>query len=595
MNKIYTLLLAAAALALPFNSNAAGNHHRITSLSDCQSAAKLQNSSVKPMKPGKAKANQASASSNGAVMLQGSPIFDVEGTMKNYIMSYITYSSYYYSEIEASGLKFTLCIDDDGETVYIRTLLPGYNQADEDAPGSWVEGVLDGNTITIPAGQQLCTYTDDGVSAVLCLEFGVDDDASAARHKAGSKKANAWADDDDDDDDDYWSDFDWDYDWDYGYGDEVDIENLSYQSELKLTLEADGSLSLASECADWVVVAYGFSDDEDYEGVYNYAYDYEFQAYGDRISFVTVPDDATIEQYTLRSTTTPRTVNVAFCGDDVYFQGLVEYYANDWTKGTINGSIITVKAGQYYDGDEYYLGKLGIGHLTSEGDGWYTDNEYDLLDEAEFSISDDKSEILYVDDDIYFLDIDPTTDYVYDGEGNYCFYLKVPATPAIPAKPSIQIGQSYGYTYLLCDIPDTDVDGKNLDADLLTYSLLFDDELVTFSTDDYYGLDEDLTEVPYYFEDDYYDFQVSGTLHYVFIYDTSWKNAGVFSTYTVGDVVNRSEVAYLYETGIENVNADANVAPKFYNLQGIELPANNLPKGIVLVKQGNSVRKVVVK
>jgi hypothetical protein len=104
-----------------------------------------------------------------------------------------------------------------------------------------------------------------------------------------------------------------------------------------------------------------------------------------------------------------------------------------------------------------------------------------------------------------------------------------------------------------------------------------------------------MTEIPYSFEDDEYDFQVYSTYHYVFIYDTSWENAGVFSTYTVDGVVNHSETAYLYETGIKNVNADANVAPKFYNLQGIELPANNLPKGIVLVKQGNSVRKVVVK
>jgi hypothetical protein len=607
MNKFYSLILAtASAIVLPV-SGAAGtlltsstksakelsvsNQHKITSLGSSMANAKMLNFASKPLNLQKSKSNRTATSSGDPVMLAGEPITDVEGSIQNYILSFTTYSIY-YSEYDATGLKFDICIDADGSTVYIRTLLPGYNKADDDSPSSWVEGTLDGNTITIPAGQQLCTYYNGAV--VLCMEFGKASDSTKARLKATAKAQSSYYDDDYDDDDWSWDDI-WNDLW--GGDENEDIDNLVYQTEFKMTLGDDGSISVADECADWYVVAYGFSDDDDYAGIYSYGYNYEFQPYGDNISFVSLPDDVTIAKYTLKSTADDdRTVNVAFGNNnDIYFQGMVEYYANDWTKGTINGNIVTVEAGQYYNSDDYYLGMLGIGHLTAEGDGWYTDNKYDYIDKAEFTISDDKSEILYVDEDIYFLDLDPTCDYVYGGDGDYCFYAKPVAKPAVPATPSISFGNYNGYDYLLCDIPTTDVDGTELDTDYLTYSLLFDDVLVTFSPDVYYGLDEDMTEIPYSFEDDEYDFQVYSTYHYVFIYDTSWENAGVFSTYTVDGVVNHSETAYLYETGIENVNADANVAPKFYNLQGIELPANNLPKGIVLVKQGNSVRKVVVK
>lgn len=43
------------------------------------------------------------------------------------------------------------------------------------------------------------------------------------------------------------------------------------------------------------------------------------------------------------------------------------------------------------------------------------------------------------------------------------------------------------------------------------------------------------------------------------------------------------------------VNSDSNAPVRYYNLQGIEMPADNLPAGIYIRRQGNASQKVVVK
>lgn len=63
-----------------------------------------------------------------------------------------------------------------------------------------------------------------------------------------------------------------------------------------------------------------------------------------------------------------------------------------------------------------------------------------------------------------------------------------------------------------------------------------------------------------------------------------------------GEVANVTyTVAKVAGSAINEVAADANVAAKYYNLQGVEVNAENMPAGIYVCKRGNKAVKVLVK
>lgn len=80
---------------------------------------------------------------------------------------------------------------------------------------------------------------------------------------------------------------------------------------------------------------------------------------------VTVPDDANILPYTpsgslytyngtdWEAASFPVTMNVAFCGNDVYIQGLAHYFPEAWVKGTLADDKVTFATGQYVGEDDY--------------------------------------------------------------------------------------------------------------------------------------------------------------------------------------------------------------------------------------------------
>ena len=114
-------------------------------------------------------------------------------------------------------------------------------------------------------------------------------------------------------------------------------------------------------------------------------------------------------------------------------------------------------------------------------------------------------------------------------DGSEFKYPAIQDVPAIPAQPTIVRINPYnaaaGYGSVVFEMPTIDQDGDLMKEDKLYYILYYYDgssiSPITFTPGLYVNLTENLTEVPYLF-DDSYDFQTRGDYKYVFLnYDFS--------------------------------------------------------------------------
>ncbi len=165
------------------------------------------------------------------------------------------------------------------------------------------------------------------------------------------------------------------------------------------------------------------------------------------------------------------------------------------------------------------------------------------------------------------------------------------AVAAVPANPEaldfFDCGDESGYTRFDFNIKLQDIDGNELHADKVTYSIYTDqDQLFTFDVATYgagNGFDQDMTEIPYgYSGDDFY-------LRRVYFYRTNngdnplltWR-IGIQTHYTVDGVRNSSDIVYLevIPSAIENVNTGKTVASeRYYNMAGQEITS---PSGLAI-------------
>lgn len=165
------------------------------------------------------------------------------------------------------------------------------------------------------------------------------------------------------------------------------------------------------------------------------------------------------------------------------------------------------------------------------------------------------------------------------------------AVPAVPANPEaldfFDCGDESGYTRFDFNINLQDVDGNELHADKVTYSIYTDeDQLFTFDVATYgaaNGFDQDMTEIPYGFSgEDFY-------LRRVYFYRTNsgdnplltWR-IGIQTHYTVDGVRNSSDIVYLevIPSGVNGVQTGKTVvAERYYNMAGQEVTN---PTGIAI-------------
>jgi hypothetical protein len=157
-------------------------------------------------------------------------------------------------------------------------------------------------------------------------------------------------------------------------------------------------------------------------------------------------------------------------------------------------------------------------------------------------------------------------DQYYDGNYFDPVLQKVTEVAAIPATPLIAGIEETNYgDVIVFNIPTTDVDGNGMITSKLFYQFFIDDEdtPLTFTTQYFSKLTENMTVIPYGFTEDYDFFS-----EYIYLnmpHDT-WQKVGIQSIYTGGGVENKSEI-FWFEMPVKEqpVEAPVDLATETYS------------------------------
>lgn len=263
--------------------------------------------------------------------------------------------------------------------------------------------------------------------------------------------------------------------------------------------------------------------------------------------FVKLPEGAVLENITVSYTNAQgnpaaEQVQVAFVGNEVYLNVFAD---GVYIKGTIEGDKLTFKSGQYLGTyyDTYHLFFVGEHYYTyiDEATGQEV-TAADLLDELVFdSDADTRS---FSTDEAFVINVGKKTARIYYTvllAPKFYFFQEVPAVPADPVITNYRPTFSeWGYNALQFNVVATDVDGNYIVPEKLSWQAYIDDEPFIFSPDDYEGLTEDMTEIPFGWYDANYDIYLS----FFTIYFEPAKNVGIQSIYRGAGVERRSNIVY---------------------------------------------------
>ncbi len=243
-------------------------------------------------------------------------------------------------------------------------------------------------------------------------------------------------------------------------------------------------------------------------------------------------------------TSVARSVKVGFDGDDVYVQGLSSEVPAAWIKGTLDGDQLTFKSGQFLGGaDSLFF----IGYNLKSGISDYV-MTYD--EEAGKFTNDDVNSLLGVN---AYKDKVQASVYEFYYTTKIAKIVNRAATPATPSIKTIGF-TSYGDVAEF-NIPLIDTNNEGLVDSLVSYKLYYDEgdgqaKELTFTTDLYEYLAEDMTVIPYGFLDDVdeegnassYDF--GAAFVYLNMDYSTWKRVGIQSIYVGGGETNASEIGW---------------------------------------------------
>ena len=146
-------------------------------------------------------------------------------------------------------------------------------------------------------------------------------------------------------------------------------------------------------------------------------------------------------------------------------------------------------------------------------------------------------------------------------------------------------------------------DFNYLDPSHLYYNLYIDDELVTFSPDDYRNLETEMTDVPYSFSDQYEFYKYDENNRTIYFYKDVKKKIGMEAVYVDGDLRFGSGITEYYPngdpTGVDMTEATVKQIKSvdFYDLSGRKLsaPAKGICIRTITYTDGSKASRKIVK
>lgn len=529
----HLLLLSAAALSF---SAAAQQPTRMAELSSLKAAAPVDYQ-VQAVQGETVKAPATTTTDNPVVYEQPA------GELRTYARRGIGLASYLggIDKGSISGMTMKIVFGEDGQSVWFNELI-----STSRSPTYWLRGTLEGNKITLDPGQSSWFY-DYGT---YYTSYPVQ------RIKSNPEPA-----------------------------DNYDIY-VAAEGDITFTLADDGTITLDADPVTGEA-AIGLIRDSTDPFLVEYGYVGKWLGYGDEnTSFVPIevkyneaPADLQTQTYAMSyrpnasENRSVEMIEVGFVGNTVYVSDLTGGAVKDsWLIGQIEGDKVVFPSyqmiGEYNNYYIYYTGadvKPDIDPMTGE--------EAYYIYPTDQLVFDFDPETRAMSTSMYLAFTTwPVEPSVQGGiwEMDMKPFIEVPATPATPT-----IGEEfhpYNEWYMsgtiTMTIPCVDINGEALNPEKLSIAFYIDGQQVTFSPDVYWGVPEEMTELPYGFDDGYQISQLGGGYMAIQFMDPEAQTFAVKSIYRGGGEEHESAMAYYPEAPVAIQQVQTEGAAVTYDLMG---------------------------
>ena len=462
----------------------------------------------------------------GAITIQAQIKDQPAGELRTYKRSGYAYMMDMGTPVKATqeGLVIDIVYDPDGTTIWMKDVIAYVPYQ------TWVKGTIEGNKIKMPMGQVIARLNSGAASLRLAV-----------------------------------MDFDGD-----SYVADTSIEEVTFTiADEKISLDGMNEQHILSAYWDdnmsWVRVG-------DWESVYS-----PFDE-----TPVTVPDNIQTTSMSIFAYNDKDEIDsqvlVGKDGNDVYIKGISPLVPEGWVKGTLENKTLTIPAGQFLGKSNdvpVYLCGSNSGNELCEIIFEYNQSDNLYTQQTKYIVANGrKNEMAYLD--LYY---DMTI-----GERVWETTTPAPATIEGIFEKDTDMEAMIFFRPSTYDINDNPIRKKN------TFYQIFADingeeTIVTFDKT-MYNLSDNLTDIPYYYNDDHYYF---GYLDYLdmhvatFLMDiTQWQHIGVRMGYTANGETNYSEIVWGDNpTAIKTTYTNEDiVSRKTYDLQGRMTSKHN--KGIAI-------------
>lgn len=285
------------------------------------------------------------------------------------------------------------------------------------------------------------------------------------------------------------------------------------------------------------------------------------------------PEGTAIEEWVFSDPYETALINVALDGNDIYIKGIDRGVKDGWVKGQISDGKITIPSGSYIGINEeiayfsYLWGSaLEYDEENEELRGSATDKvvfSYDA-DNKKMNLEDGYA-ICSMPEDYFLLTL-------YEKVSIYKQNRNINTPPVAPENLKMDYSEAWEQGCLYFDVMPYDEDGNVLNTDNLYYRVIINNEVFTFTPEEYPWLEltESMVNVPYALYDNDMIF-IAGTFHQVYFpFEIPESAYGVQAVYINEEGKELlSKIATNGTVGVNMNNADKRVISRsFFNMQG---------------------------
>ena len=280
-------------------------------------------------------------------------------------------------------------------------------------------------------------------------------------------------------------------------------------------------------------------------------------------------------------------IRLALDGNDVYLSGISSMFPEAWIKGTLSEGKMEFPSGQYLGADEmsnafgYFFGLSEERKYNEEWDYWYSEykNEPSLVFEKDEATGNYTTALT-----LGIMKGKNMTSFI-DYYNTPILSEKTEITDFTPMNPILNYysapGDWAGSLYF--DFPILNIDGQLLDTANLYYRVFVDGEVFEFYSDEYEGVEDGTTEIPFDFtnEASIGSYGTCNVTHFFSISFFDYETIGIQTFYRDGEKEYASDIVQMVgpDVSVDSLNADRKpVAETWYDLSGrrVANPANGI-------------------